>query len=378
MKRAIIAGVAALSAASATVLDLKISIRNTYSVVHVNVGTPAVDHALLYDTGSSTLWLVDSTCTTTNCPNFSGFNRTTYNVSASRTGQEYSSVPGSIDYSGGYVSGVLASDIAKVSYTSFKQTFAAITYSTWSTLPADGFLGLASSSIAFPNTTSFFENLMNLHLADQPRFGLYPGSGVSTVANPSPANNGILTFGGSREAEYACGKVKFVDLEVPFQVYKTPLQALTIINKSGNQTKTYNQTWSGDVVVDTGSGSIYVPQDYIEDIYSATPWTFANISHGYRPLCTDFTDDWSVALTLGFPGAEQTYTVTGSMLAVPGYVDDEHCFPPFNYWSSQNIIVGANWLRNFYSVFDYGSFDPEHYNVRIGFAPLKPEYLPKV
>ena len=127
-----------------------------------------------------------------------------------------------------------------------------------------------------------------------------------------------------------------------------------------------------------GSATIYVPQNYVEEIYSATPWTFAAISTGYRPLCSDFTDDWSVSLTLGATGAEQTYTVTGSMLAIPGYVDDDHCFPPFNYWDSQNIIIGAVWLRNFYTVVDYGSSNPEHYKLRIGFAPLKSEYLPKV
>lgn len=94
---------------------------------------------------------------------------------------------------------------------------------------------------------------MQHHLADQPRFGLYGGSGVGTVANPSPANNGVLTFGGSREAEYAREEVKFVDLEVPFQVYKTPFQGLTIKN-SVNKTN-YQQSWTGDVVVDTGEPS---------------------------------------------------------------------------------------------------------------------------
>lgn len=33
-------------------------------------------------------------------------------------------------------------------------------------------------------------------------------------------------------------------------------------------------------------------------------------------------------------------------------------------------------MSSFYSGFDFGSFDPAHYDVRVGFAPLKKEFLP--
>ncbi|KDR71036.1 hypothetical protein GALMADRAFT_229700 [Galerina marginata CBS 339.88] len=376
MMKSIVAGVAILSTTAASVLDLKISIQKSYSVVHVGVGTPPVDHALLFDTGSSTLWLIDSSCTPENCLNGSGLNRNVYNLSASHTGKEFSAITDSIEYSGGTVTGLLASDVVTVGHTSFPLNFAAITKSTWSSLAADGFLGLASSSIAFSNTTSFFETIMQKGLADQPRFGIYKGSALPTVANSSPDNNGVLTLGGSREKKYSDKEVKFVDLSSPFQVYKTPFHSLNITN-SVNGTK-FNTPWTGSVVADTGAATITVPQQYVSAIYAATPWTFESLTSGLRPLCSDFTDDWSVSLTLGVEGKLQTFTVTGSMLAIPGYVDDDHCFPPFNFWDSQNIIIGSVWLRNFYSVFDFGSFNPAHYKMRMGFAPLKREFLPKV
>ena len=84
-----------------------------------------------------------------------------------------------------------------------------------------------------------------------------------------------------------------------------------------------------------------------------------------------------MSFTIGASGEEQTFAVTGSMLALPGYQDDAHCFPPFDSWESQNVIVGQLWLRNFYSVFDFGAFDQADYQMRMGFAALKDEYLPK-
>lgn len=109
-----------------------------------------------------------------------------------------------------------------------------------------------------------------------------------------------------------------------------------------------------------------------------TPWTYDLLLTGYRPLCSEFNNTWSISFTFGSDDCHQTFTVTGDQLATPGYQDDDHCFPPFNSWGSENIILGARWLSNFYSVFDFGSFLPSGYDIKIGFAPLKQEYIPKL
>lgn len=179
--------------------------------------------------------------------------RNTYNLTS--TGQEFDTT-GSISYDGGNVAGSLISDIAKApsANISFRQNFAAITSSTWSTLGADGFLGLASSTIAFPNTTAPFENLMQLGLLDRPRYAIYQGTGLSTVAQPNPENNGILTMGGSHEDTYADGEVEFVELETPFEVYKAQFMSMSGKNNFTNLDER-NRTleWTGDVVFDTGN-----------------------------------------------------------------------------------------------------------------------------
>ena len=127
-----------------------------------------------------------------------------------------------------------------------------------------------------------------------------------------------------------------------------------------------------------GSSLIELPETHIAAVYNMTPWSYDQLMTGYRPLCSDFNNTWSISFTFGTDDTHKTFTVTGDQLATPGYVDDDHCFPPFNPWGSNNIILGAQWMSNFYSIFDFGSFEPSGYDLRIGFAPLKKEYRPIV
>ena len=114
-----------------------------------------------------------------------------------------------------------------------------------------------------------------------------------------------------------------------------------------------------------GSALIELPQDQIEESYKATPWAFQQLMSGTRPLCTDFTDDWSVSFTIGTGAAQQTFSVKRSQLAQRGYQDDHHCFPPFNSWDSQKVILGRLCMKTFCSVFDFGSFDQDLYHMRV-------------
>lgn len=184
--------------------------------------------------------------------------RTTYNLTS--TGEAFYNTTDSIDYDGGVVSGYLVSDIARIPGTnvSFRQKFASVTSSSWASLGADGFLGLASSSIAFTNTTSPFENAMQLGLLDQPRFAIYQGAGIPTESNPSPENNGVLTMGGSHEDVYADGEVQFVPIEEPFEVYKAKFLGLSGMNHFAGQKKQHNSlNWTGDMVFDTGKAKLF-------------------------------------------------------------------------------------------------------------------------
>lgn len=57
--------------AAAAAIDLPVAIQNSYRVVSIHLGTPAKEYKLLYDTGSSSAWVLDGNCAK-NCANVSG------------------------------------------------------------------------------------------------------------------------------------------------------------------------------------------------------------------------------------------------------------------------------------------------------------------
>lgn len=95
---------------------------------------------------------------------------------------------------------------------------------------------------------------MQSNVLDKPRFGIYQGTGLNTIAEPNPTNNGVLTFGDSHETTYSDEEVKFVNIELPFGVYKSGIQSF-----SGNRTLADGKffanslNWAGDFVFDTGN-----------------------------------------------------------------------------------------------------------------------------
>jgi len=94
------------------VLDLPVAIKNTYTSVRVDIGTPPKEHRLLFDTGSSTIFIVNMDCTDESCPDYSAtyYTRQKYNASASSTAEDLGS-SGSIPYLGGKVAGDIYQDV---------------------------------------------------------------------------------------------------------------------------------------------------------------------------------------------------------------------------------------------------------------------------
>ncbi|KAF9768138.1 hypothetical protein IL306_014598, partial [Fusarium sp. DS 682] len=154
---AILATTCLLGAASAAVLDMPIIIKDGYKMVNVNVGKPEQNFPLLFDTGSASAWMVDSECAT-ECPHIDK-NRRGYNFSASSTGK-YTGGSASIDYLGGKVAGPTVEERFSAGGVTWQSKFIAANESSWSSLAAAGFMGLAFGSIADGGATPVFESLM--------------------------------------------------------------------------------------------------------------------------------------------------------------------------------------------------------------------------
>lgn len=364
-------------------------------MVELEVGTPAVSHSLLFDTGSATTWMVTADCdNTTSCPNYSAYDRTGYNESSSSTAASLGT-SASIDYLGGVTSGVGVQDVfsaPSAANTTWTQTFLAANSSSWMNIPADGFLGLAFSSIADANATTVVETLMQQGLLDEPRFGLYYGTEIEDTGGV--AGNGTLTLGGSHEDVYVDGNMTWAPLSAPgadAQLWRVNMQYLTgTLTSGGNSSTSPTPTPSTTTktiplggawgVFDTGAGRISVPEAYVYDIYTAIGMNYTAILNGdHIPLCTEFTDAWAVSFHFGDGYAPARVTLTGDMMRNPGFAtgEDKYCWPPFDAGDSDGLFLfGQGLLQKFYTVYDFGGFEAAAYDARIGFGALKGEYVP--
>ncbi|KAK7936042.1 hypothetical protein PG985_001537 [Apiospora marii] len=382
-----------LQASSAAVLDLPIWYRNTYALVRFQVGTPAQDHLLLFDTGSGTSWMADKKCADGGCFNNSGFPRNGYDVNASTTSVDLG-VYNSIDYLGGATGGYTYSDFFGLGDVSWNQTFIAANQSSWSWIPGDGFLGMGFSSIAQPATQTVVETMIEEGLLDEPKFGLYYGKEFNFTGEAGDGpGEGILTLGGSEEEKYVDGDMTWLPVRkdlngTVYQLWRSTLRKFTGTRHAGNiGGPALNETleWNAgqaNGVFDTGAGTISVPDGRIEAIYRSIGWSYDDLYNGrYIPLCTDFNTSWAVTFTFSDNGADfYDVSITGDRLARNGFAGrGDACFPPFDSSGSEGLVLfGQSFMRQFYTVYDFGGSRVEDYKPRIGFGELKAEFRPPI
>ncbi|KAF5666088.1 hypothetical protein FHETE_6389 [Fusarium heterosporum] len=356
---------ALIGTASAAVIDLPISIRDGYAMVDFGVGTPAQHFNLLFDTGSTSTWIVDEECAET-CAHVDKGHRTGYNKTASSTGS-YTGEDASIDYLGGRVAGPTVKEQFAADGVKFEASFIAANESNWSSLAAAGFMGLAFGSIADGGAQPLFETLMEEKKVDEPKFGIYYSRADGDDTNGAPGK-GLLTLGGSKEKEYVDGELTTFKITTggqDFDVWRSILHTVTGSCKKSNCTKkaeTKVDMLGAAAVFDTGASGITFSTDKIDEIYESIGWNWQDILHGkHVPLCSEFTDDWSITLSVGYYGEEVDIVITGDQLALPGFANrDDACWPPFDDSGAYGFgLIGKRALKNFYTVWDYSAFPKE-------------------
>ncbi|KAF9701590.1 hypothetical protein EKO04_000318 [Ascochyta lentis] len=389
---------ATATAISASVIELPVRIENSYASVEVSVGTPHKSYRLFFDTGSSTVWFTSTGCTTTSCPSLSSYNRTLYSANSSSTSTDLHSFA-SIPYvDGDAVTGAATLDVFSTPDGSFEwnQTFLAANESSWRWITADGFLGLGFSSIASNATSSLVETLLWDGELDEPRFALFYGTNL----NDTGEQNGILTIGGSEEEKYVEGEVVYAPLrkESPYELWRAPLRSVSILvagqqnatvsMKTGQMPETTdaegvfpsaNVTWDmwgfGGAVFDTGAGRVSIPDEIIDPVYFNLGWNLTKLLNGEERMeCQHLNASWAITFTLG-EGEDHTkdvsFSIRGDEFIRPG----DQCMPPLdNSGGNQFALIGAAFLRRWYTVFDFGADKVEDYQPRIGFGQLKKEW----
>ncbi|KAL1797700.1 hypothetical protein ACET3X_004306 [Alternaria dauci] len=385
---------------SASIIELPVIVRGSYSSVKLDIGTPAVEHRLLFDTGSSTIFVLNTDCTETSCPDgrISDYERVKYNASASSTSVDLG-IPASIPYLGGDVAGDTVQDVFSTTDggLEWNQTFLSANQSSWRFITADGFLGLGFSSIAEKNTTTLVEQLLWNGQLDAPRFGLFYGTNLKDQGE----QDGVLTIGGSHEDKYVDGEMAYAPLrkEAEYQLWRAPLRSVNVLvaenPSSPNATidihngrlpttavtpgrfPKANVTWpmfTAGAVFDTGAGRLSVPTEIVDAMYYNLGWNRTKLVNGQERMgCQHLNASWAVTLTLGegAPEDDVSFTLRGDEFTKPG----AQCMPPFDDSEQYGFaLVGTAFLQRYYSVYDFGADKVEDYQPRIGFGRLKKEY----
>ncbi|KAM7053541.1 cathepsin E [Molossus nigricans] len=315
----------------------------------ISIGSPPQNFTVIFDTGSSNLWVPSVYCTSSACKTHARFNPAQSNTYSAVGSHFY------IQYGTGSLSGIIGADQVTVEgLTVVGQPFGeSVTEpgQTFVNAEFDGILGLGYPSLAVGGVTPVFDNMMAQNLVDVPMFSVYMSS------DPEGGSESELIFGGYDHSHFS-GSLNWVPVTKQgyWQIALDTIQVggAVMFCSEGCQ-----------AIVDTGTSLITGPSNEIKQLQKAIG---AEPMDGeYAVECDNLNVMPDVTFTInGVPYALQptAYTlldfVDGMKFCPSGFQGQDIPPPSGPLW-----ILGDVFIRQFYSVFDRG-------NNRVGLAPTVP------
>ncbi|XP_005540681.3 cathepsin E isoform X1 [Macaca fascicularis] len=315
----------------------------------ISIGSPPQNFTVIFDTGSSNLWVPSVYCTSPACKTHTRF-QPSQSSTYSQPGQSFS-----IQYGTGSLSGIIGADQVSVegltvvgqqfgeSVTEPGQTFVDAEF--------DGILGLGYPSLAVGGVTPVFDNMMAQNLVDLPMFSVYMSS------NPEGGAGSELIFGGYDHSHFS-GSLNWVP------VTKQGYWQIALDNIQVGGTVMFCSEGC-QAIVDTGTSLITGPSDKIKQLQNAIG--AAPVDGEYAVECANLNVMPDVTFTInGVP-----YTLSPTAYTLLDFVDGmQFCSSGFQGLdihppAGPLWILGDVFIRKFYSVFDRG-------NNRVGLAPAVP------
>jgi len=308
----------------------------------ITIGTPPQKFQVVFDTGSSNLWVPSAKCTQLPCklhPQYTSSLSSTYVANGTAFDIEYGSGP---------VSGFLSVDtvgVADISVTS--QMFAEITDVTGLGLAFaighfDGILGMAWQSISVDNVTTVWSKMIEEGFIQDTVFAFY--------LSQSGFVPGELVFGGIDNSHFT-GSLVWVPL-ISETYWEVALDGMTMNGKSVSNVKR--------AVIDSGTSTLAGPTSEVKSIATMLGATPINPQE-YTIACSKIPSLPTLTVTLGgqaFNLTGKDYVINaGEGVCLFGMLGIDIPAPYGPLW-----IMGDIFMRKYYSVFDWG-------NKRMGFAP---------
>lgn len=311
---------------------------DTYYFGEISIGTPPQNFLVLFDTGSSNLWVASTYCQSQACTNHNLFNPS-QSSTYSTNNQQFT-----MSYGSGSVNGIFGYDTVSVQgLTLTNQEFGLTTSETGSSFyysKFDGIFGMAYPAMSAGGATTAMQGMLQQNLLTNPIFSVYMGS-----------QSGQIIFGGVDTSLYS-GQIVWapVTQELYWQI------GINGFSINGQSTGWCSNGCQG--IMDTGTGPLTIPQQYMGSLLQTLG--AQQTQNGYFVNCNNVQNLPTI-----------TFYINGYSFPIPpsAYIIQNNGYCSVNveetYLPSQNgqplWILGDVFLRQYYTVYDMT-------NNRVGFA----------
>ncbi|CAI9166991.1 unnamed protein product [Rangifer tarandus platyrhynchus] len=315
-------------------------LRNFEDMVYVGnitIGTPPQELQVVFDTGSSDLWVRSILCTSPSCSSQVMF-RYIESSTFLPIGKIFS-----IEYGHRRIKGVVGRDTVRIGdLVSTDQQFGlSVEQSGFEGMPFDGVLGLNYPNISLTGGIPIFDNLKNHGAISEPVFAFY--------MSKSKPEGSVVMFGGVDKSYYQ-GALNWVPLIQPgdWSVH------MDRISMEGQTVACYGGC---EALVNTRESSIIGPRRLVDKILKFLGAKPGGSKHYVS--CSAVNNLPSIEFNINginYPVPAQAYTIKDS---------SGDCYTTFKEntacASTETWILGDVFLRQYFSVYDRG-------NDRIGLA----------
>lgn len=314
-------------------------IKNSQYVGHIKVGSPGQHFEVIFDTGSSNLWINSADCPSPACQIHHRFDH--------RASSTFRSVgmDMSVKFGTGSIDGYLGQDTFTLGPIVVRgQTFGSITQENgqvFMTGKFDGILGLSFPSLSAAGYTPVFDNIIQQKLLSANMFSFY--------YSKLPRQMSTLVLGEPNPTLFV-GSIRYLHVSKPYY-WQVVLKDIRI----GNELQNVCATPPCKAVVDTGTSLLTGPSDAMASLLERLH---------VNSDCSRMGDLPDITYILADEHGEQEFRIDPEFYVVKSFArgtdQPKFCKPGFMALDvppprGPLWILGDIFMRKFYTVFDRDS-----------------------